>query len=171
MHAKRTRDRKKVFVQDITRTIEMLNEENLMLKDFLEEICPEDTFSMTLSTHNSNCNGRPQPKMQPNGFASNSTINMNRHFGSASNNIPLTINVPTHHNNGGDTISDNSNHSNMESYPETFARLNQMPNLASYYTNSSQPTGQQNRKRSSPPPPPPQPVKRSKRLRLGSKLN
>eukprot|EP00520_Triparma_pacifica_P003972 CAMPEP_0118638720 /NCGR_PEP_ID=MMETSP0785-20121206/3846_1 /TAXON_ID=91992 /ORGANISM="Bolidomonas pacifica, Strain CCMP 1866" /LENGTH=515 /DNA_ID=CAMNT_0006530011 /DNA_START=57 /DNA_END=1604 /DNA_ORIENTATION=- len=49
MHAKRTRDRKKIFVQEMLNVIQVLDAENLKLRALIQQYYPENTFSM--STH------------------------------------------------------------------------------------------------------------------------
>ena len=103
MHAKRTRDRKKVFVQEITKTIEVLNEENLLLKAFLEEISPQDTFSMkfgdsSVEAASPSGNNITIGIEGPTGFAGMNADNSGSGRGggsSGNNNVPLTISVPS----------------------------------------------------------------------------
>ncbi|GMI43976.1 hypothetical protein TrCOL_g5071 [Triparma columacea] len=49
MHAKRTRDRKKIFIQEMLNVIQLLDAENLKLRALIQQYYPENTFSM--STH------------------------------------------------------------------------------------------------------------------------
>jgi len=47
MHAKRTRDRKKIFVEEMDNVIKVLDAENLKLRALIEQYYPQNTFSMS----------------------------------------------------------------------------------------------------------------------------
>lgn len=47
MHAKRTRDRKKIFIQEMLNVIQVLDAENLKLRALIQQYYPENTFSMS----------------------------------------------------------------------------------------------------------------------------
>ena len=59
MHAKRTRDRKKIFVEEMLNMIKVLDDENLKLRAFIQQYYPENTFSM-----NTLLVGGPMPTQQ-----------------------------------------------------------------------------------------------------------
>mmetsp|Transcript_13404 Transcript_13404/g.26605 ORF Transcript_13404/g.26605 Transcript_13404/m.26605 type:complete len:490 (+) Transcript_13404:277-1746(+) len=47
MHAKRTRDRKKIFVEEMENVIKVLDAENLKLRALIQQYYPQNTFSMS----------------------------------------------------------------------------------------------------------------------------